>query len=401
VSSSDDKPPIVEPPIAGCEPPADPAVALRIRQQEILADLGVIALRGTTFSDLLQETARLTAEGLAAEFCKVLEYQPAEKRFLLRAGVGWDPALLNKATVGADADSPAGYALHTGRPVISNQLENEQRFRTPELLARYRVRRAINVILQGDGAPYGVLEVDSRSEGAFSEKDIAFLQGAANIVGMAIERQRHERRLSDAVAHQDVLIKEINHRVKNSLQLVSSMLSLRASRHHDPAVRDVLADAAARVGAISRAHDRLYRSTDISHIELSAYLAEICRDLTDALPACHVEFASSGPVQMPTDRAIPLALLVTELIGNAAKHAYGDGGGPIAVRLNACDSRSVSVSISDEGQGIPDGFNMAQSTGLGMLLVRALLEQMNAQMRVDPKPKGVTFTVEAPLDAGE
>lgn len=87
--------------------------------------------------------------------------------------------------------------------MISNQLENEQRFRTPELLARYGVRRAINVILQGDGAPYGVLEVDSTSEGAFSEKDIAFLQGAANIVGMAIERQRHERRRFERVPATD------------------------------------------------------------------------------------------------------------------------------------------------------------------------------------------------------
>jgi GAF domain-containing protein len=96
-------------------------------------------------------------------------------------------------------------------------LESEERFRTPELLAAHGVRRAMNVILQGDGAPYGVLEVDSRSEGEFSEHDIAFLQGSANILGMAIERQRHERALKAALEHQRVLLKEINHRVKNSL----------------------------------------------------------------------------------------------------------------------------------------------------------------------------------------
>ena len=77
--------------------------------------------------------------------------------------------------------------------MISNHLENEERFRTPELLLQHGIRRAMNVILQGDGEPYGVLEVDSRFEGEFSANDISFLQGAANIVGMAIYRQRAER----------------------------------------------------------------------------------------------------------------------------------------------------------------------------------------------------------------
>jgi GAF domain-containing protein len=124
-----------------------------------------------------------------------MEYIPAETRLLVRAGVGWDEGVVGNATVGADLASPAGYALRTGKPVISNHLENEQRFRTPELLIEHGIRRAMNVILQGDGSPFGVLEVDSRSEGEFSEHDIAFLQGAANILGMAIEQQQYQRKL--------------------------------------------------------------------------------------------------------------------------------------------------------------------------------------------------------------
>src|SRR5215831_18598163 len=189
--------PIVETPThePGREETGDRAVRLRVRQQEILAELGVTALKGTPFDDLLKEAVLLCAQGLEAEFCKVLEFIPLENRLLMRAGVGWDPGLVGTASVGADLASPSGYALRTGKPVISNQLKNEERFRTPELLRIHGVCRAINVILQGDGAPYGVLEVDSRSEGDFSEHDIAFLQGAANIIGMAIERQRYENKL--------------------------------------------------------------------------------------------------------------------------------------------------------------------------------------------------------------
>jgi hypothetical protein len=138
---------------------AESSSNFRIRQQEILAELGVPALQGT-------QTARLNAEGLNAEFCKVLEYQPKEARFLVTAGIGWGPDVIGVATVGADIEPPAGYALSTGKPVISNHLENEKRFRTPELLVKHGIRRAMNVILQGDGSPYGVLEADSRSASA-------------------------------------------------------------------------------------------------------------------------------------------------------------------------------------------------------------------------------------------
>jgi GAF domain-containing protein len=200
--------------------PAEPelsleALRLRVRQQEMLSDYGVLALKGTPFPELLDRAAQLSVDGLRAEFSKVLKYSPEEKRFLVCAGVGWEPGVVGRATVGADMASPAGYALQTGMPVISNHLENEERFRTPELLVQHGIRRAVNVILQGDGTPYGVLEVDSRSEGEFTQSDIVFLQGVANILGMAIERQRIEGNLRQAVDRQQLLMKEVNHRVNN------------------------------------------------------------------------------------------------------------------------------------------------------------------------------------------
>ena len=134
------------------------ALQQRIRQQELLAELGVTALRGTPFVELVNQTMRVAAEGLRAELCKVLEYIPSENRLLMRAGVGWHQGLIGVASVGADLASPSGFALRTGKPVISNHLESEQRFRTPELLAAHGVRRAINVILQGDGRPTGCLK---------------------------------------------------------------------------------------------------------------------------------------------------------------------------------------------------------------------------------------------------
>src|SRR5262245_28234211 len=90
------------------------ALRPRIRQQEILAELGVTALKGSPLKELLNETVRLSAEGLEAEFCKILEYIPSENRLLMRAGVGWEEGLVGTASVGADLASPSGFALRTG-----------------------------------------------------------------------------------------------------------------------------------------------------------------------------------------------------------------------------------------------------------------------------------------------
>ena len=257
-----------------------------------------------SFIDVLNHTARMTAEGLAAEYCKVLEYVPAENRFLVRAGVGWDEGVIGNASVGADLASPAGFALRTGKPVISNHLENEQRFRTPELLLEYGIRRAMNVILQGDGSPYGVLEVDSRFEGEFSEQDVTFLQGAANILGMAIEQRQYQRKLKAALDRHQVLLKEVNHRVKNSLQVISGMLHLQANAVGDPDLSERLNEASSRISAVGRAYERLAYNADYEKIDLVAYLREVIDDLKVAVAPFKIHLDASEAIEFAADRAI-------------------------------------------------------------------------------------------------
>jgi two-component sensor histidine kinase len=397
---SDHKSPVVEPPTSNEKPDDVTGRALRqrIRQQELLAELGVLALQRTSFSDMLNHTARMTAEGLGAEYCKVLEYIPAENRFLVCAGVGWEDGIVGSASVGADLASPAGYALRTGKPVISNHLENEDRFRTPELLSEHGIHRAMNVILQGDGAPFGVLEVDSKSEGEFSERDIAFLQGAANILGMAIEQQQYQRKLKAALDRHQVLLKEVNHRVKNSLQVVSSMLQLQARSVGDPDLSERLNEASTRVNAVGRAYERLAYNADYENIDLVEYLRQIVDDLQPTVAPCKIEFDAREQIQFAADRAILVGLILNELVSNAGKYAYPDcSGGPIQVRLVQPDNNSVLVSVRDEGVGLPVGFDPTAGKGLGTRLVNALSKQLGAQLTRPMSPIGTDCALLVPL----
>ena len=256
----------------------------------------------------------------------------------------------------------------------------------------------MNVILQGDGSPFGVLEVDSRSEGEFGEHDLAFLQGAANILGMAIERQRYERNLKAALDRHQVLLKEINHRVKNSLQVVISMLQLQARSAGDPELGAQLTEASSRVSTIGRAYERLAYDVDNEQIDLCQYLQEVLRDLETTVSPCKLHFDAPQRIDLAADRAILVALIVNELVTNAAKYAYPNRSGELIwVRLVHDGNDSVVVTVRDEGVGLPTGFDSTKSKRLGARLVTALVTQLDARLTRPSRAIGAEFAIHVPL----
>lgn len=388
---------IEEAPDSNPEPEASlDVLRIRIQQQQILADFGVLALKGTPFPELLDKATSAAAAGLGAEFAKVLKFIPEQNRFLVCAGTGWGDDVVGVATIGADTASPAGYALQTGKAVISNHLDIEQRFRTPELLVQFGIRRAMNVILGGDSIPFGVLEVDSRSEGEFSQSDIVFLRGLANILGMAIERQRMEEDLRKALDRQQVLMREVNHRVNNSLQIVAAMLQLHATSSESEAVQQELRHAGTRIAAVARAHQRLYNGDEVEAVDLGAYLAQVCRDIAASIPGCEVDVSVAAKIAIRTERAVAAVLLVNELITNAAKYAYPGAGCKIWVTLTSDTADHAVISVRDEGVGLPPQFEL-KSGRLGMRLVHSFAQQLHGHLQVLRKEPGTEFVLKFPL----
>lgn len=361
--------------------------------------MGVLALQGATVEQLLQETARLTAEGLGVQFCKVLQHIPEDNNLTVVAGVGWDKGIVGVASIGADLASPAGYALRTGKPVISNHLENEERFRTPTLLAQHSIRRAMNVILQGDGKPFGVLEVDSQSEDEFVEYDLAFLQGAANVLGMAIERERNVRQVKAALTRQQYLVKEMNHRVKNSLTIVVSVLQMQA-RAAEEETATKFEETARRVMAIARAHERLYRDNNVESMDLGFYIQEVCQDLDSSASHLTLLIEAQKGILVKVDDAISIALILVELVTNCAKYAYPDrAGGRVWVSLTRGPDRNISISVRDEGVGLPLDFDPRKSRGLGMRIVQSFASQLQTQLAFRKCSPGTDVNFQLSLDS--
>lgn len=396
-SSTHDEPVIEEAPVDTLET-VNTALKKRIYQQEILSEIGVFALGSPSFDQLLNEAVRLTAEGLDVQLCKILEFRPATNDFLVRAGIGWHAGVVGNATLGADLASPAGFALKTEKPVISNHLENEERFRTPDLLHEHGVKRAMNVILQGEGRPYGVLEVDSRSEQDFEENDLAFLRGAANIIGMAIERDHNEQLLKASIERQVYLLKEMNHRVKNSLAIVTSVLRLQANAAKNPELTEQLEKASFRVNAIAHAHQQLYLGAELHTMDVGTYIDAVCKDLAATTANTIVNCNFDKGIYLATDQAVSCALIVNELVTNAFKYAYADtSSGIVQVDVLRNNDTHFSICVTDSGGGLPEGFDIKARTGLGMKIIQSFASQLKAELIIDSTNAGTRFCLCIPL----
>ena len=162
------------------------ALRARVRQQEVVAELGDHALRQVDLRTLLKKAVQFVSQTLDAELAAVFELQPGGETLLLRAGVGWRSGLVGRATVSAGADSPAGYTLLSNEPVIVTDLLEESRFSPPPLMRDHGIRSGVSAIIAGYGKPFGVLGAHTKTARQFTTDDVNFLQSVANVLASAV-----------------------------------------------------------------------------------------------------------------------------------------------------------------------------------------------------------------------
>ncbi|MGB3795855.1 MAG: histidine kinase dimerization/phosphoacceptor domain -containing protein [Alteraurantiacibacter sp.] len=388
---------VTEMPEGGESAPTADELSYRLEQQRLLADFGVEALRTPDVEIMLSSATRLAAKGMRTNLSKVLCYDEKEKNLQVIAGIGWKPGVVGVVSIGADTGSPAGYAFQTGEAVISNQLNMESKFRTPDFMIEHGVRRAINILIQVYGKSWGVLEVDSTEPGEFGSADMSFMQGFANLIGVAMERQEMDDQLRAARKHQELLTREASHRVKNSLAIVSAMLGLQKGTQTDLAISKALADAQRRISTVATAHDLLWQSKTVGMIDLADIVPQLC----DALQQTAPDHLISHDIEAETvdaDLGITLGLLINELVTNAIKYAYPDRAGPIHIKgYRAGDS--YNVEVADQGEGFPESFNSLteRSSSLGMRLIKSLGRQIEATVSFSEPGNTGLVTIHFPL----
>ncbi len=213
---------------------------------------------------------------------------------------------------------------------------------------------------------------------------------------------RHEKAAAEADlrasnARLEALLGEVNHRVANSLQLVSAMVRLQATALTDPSAREALEDTQRRIQAIAQVHRRLYTSNDVESVDMQEYLGALVDELaetwsTEALP--RALSLAAEPIRLPTDRAVSLGVILTELVTNACKYAYPNSGGEVRVALRRIDDDIFLLAVEDDGCGIPEDA-VPRGTGLGTKLIRAMAQSLQSIVEYDPTHTGVRATLRA------
>jgi PAS domain S-box-containing protein len=198
------------------------------------------------------------------------------------------------------------------------------------------------------------------------------------------ERREAEELVKASLAEKEVLLKEIHHRVKNNMQVISSLVSLQAGRSRDPAIREVLDEVSYRVRSMALVHEKLYQSADLAHIDFADYLRSLLSFIWRAHGPAAAEIRLNLDLErldLPVDTAVPLGLMVNELAGNAIKHAFkGRKSGEVAVGLKRTSDSKVRLTVSDDGVGLAEGVEWRNSDSLGLRLVHMLAGQLKAEV---------------------
>jgi PAS domain S-box-containing protein len=224
----------------------------------------------------------------------------------------------------------------------------------------------------------------------------------AYFVGMIeniTSRKEAENEIAASLREKETLLKEVHHRVKNNLQIISSLLNLQSRTSKDETTRAIFKDSQDRIMTMALIHEKLYQSGNFARVDFHAYLTSLVTFLFRSMPAHHVEYALDvEPIDLSIDSAIPCGLIVNELLTNTLKHAFPGGkSGTVLVGLNKQgDSRAV-ISVKDTGIGLPSDIDLHSTRSLGLHLVSILTEQIGGSIEIE-RGAGTTFRVSFPLN---
>ena len=381
----------------------DRTVEKLLRQQASLAAFGSFAFRETDLLKILTEAARVCAASLEVPFCKVCRYRAAENDLLIEAGWGWKLGVIGRVVSQADESSPQGRAYVTGHPVIIRDINAANNLVLPAFYEEHGVVSTVDVLISAiDGPPYGVLEIDSTHRHQYDVHAINFLTGFANVLAEAVATAERVKALRALLDSKNLLAEELQHRVRNNLQMVGGMLESYARTTADAEARQGIDLIVRRVTTLAQIYDSLLGVGLSESIDLADYLGALCL----RLPGLQAErdrpvriVCNTVSTLLSLDDVTALGMAVAELVTNSYGHAFPDRDGTITVTLARLGARQATITVGDDGVGFVVA---ADSVRHGLGLIRRLLERIGGTVDVRSS-EGTLWTLAfaVPVPAGE
>jgi two-component sensor histidine kinase/DNA-binding response OmpR family regulator len=233
-----------------------------------------------------------------------------------------------------------------------------------------------------------------------NERTAELAEANSHLQNEIAERMVAEGLVKASLAEKEVLLKEVHHRVKNNMQIVSTLLDLQSEGIRDEEALKAFRESQDRIKAMALIHERLYESADIVFIDFQRYIEELSAHLFDSYlvePGRITLHVDAGGVTMGIDRAIPCGLIINELVTNSLKHAFPDNRqGKIRVLFRTGDDGQISLEVADNGVGLPAGLEITKTASLGLQLVHMLARQLRGVVRAENGATGAQFVIGFP-----
>jgi PAS domain S-box-containing protein len=371
------------------------------RVYAMLSGINTLIVRVRDREELVREACQIavTAGGFRMSLIAILDRQTGV--VVPVASAGKDEGLV--ALVAALLENPEtapktmiARAMRDKAPVVSNDSANDSRLALP---AHYVEVRSIAILplLIADEA-VGVLALYSCEVGFFQEEEMKLLGELASDIAFCKEairardhKQKAEEALRASLKEKEALLKEVHHRVKNNMQVITSLLRLESNRIGHAVTKSVLKDMQNRIMAMAALHEALYRSNDFSEVDLALYLRQLTDQLGRSLSVgpskvtFHLDLLSVG---LGLDQAIPCGLILNELVSNSLKHAFPAGrSGDVRVELRREGESGLRLVVSDDGVGLPHDFEVRKGQSLGLQLVSDLARQIGGALTIVAGPR--------------
>ena len=375
----------------------DPEKALSY--QRTLATFTRIVDEPASVPGLLQNAVAQVARITHIKHVKVLRYRADRGDLLIEAGVGWKPGVVGHVSFGADRFSAPGRSMQTGAPVAVEDIANDPEFRYTEVLREHGIVSVLNVPIFVDGRHWGVLEVDTVEKTIFAEFEVHSLSIFANILGVSIAKDAAQKTAAEAVSlvgdskfETEVMLRELQHRMKNNLQVIVSFLALQSRESASEEARERIGRVMDRVMAIGLAHDQLSFRKSASSVDMRDYLTALCANIDPRRPNLAIE-TKFDVASIPLDRAVPIGLVLNELVTNSVKYAFDDEGGIIKVTLRVDETiGEAELCVCDNGRGM----GPVRAGSLGLRLVESLSRQLGGRLTTPEVAKGTTTVLTFP-----
>lgn len=291
-----------------------------------------------------------------------------------------------------------GWVATNKRPYISNDVENSEHF-WGDIAEDFTTRNIVCVPLVNKGNEViGVLQALNKRKGEeFTPHDIPVFQALASQVTIAIERARQNEELHDRLKENEVMFTEIHHRIKNNLATISALIEMEMPDDLDPDARYILEKTHSRIQSMTEVHDMLCKKSGTETMILGEYLERLADKISETLSDNHSEIqikVDSERIEIYSERAMICGLVLNELLVNVFKHAFtgnGNGNGQVDIHLNE-EENIVSLKVVDNGVGLPEDFDLKNSSSIGTWVVNVLLRKLNATVEID-RNGGTGFTI--------